>query len=163
PVSAVTVISPLAPMFDVATARRPVPVFPGMLLMPSLVGVAPSAMMSGVGVFEADTRTVSSPGVEMAEARFEQKKLSAMSTGPKARLAVGGLGRLGAWRGRLLAGWLGRPVSALVFGLVVWKSEVIGSVVIVAIPHPVAVSLPMLMIVPKKVAVPPVWIERLIG
>src|ERR1700733_5061129 len=51
PVSADTLIDPALPRFTVATANAAAP-FSGISTMPSAVGVAASAMMSGIGVEE---------------------------------------------------------------------------------------------------------------
>jgi hypothetical protein len=61
PVSAVAVIVPVAPTFEVATAKAPAPVGFGILTRPSLPGVAATATMSGTGVVEAEKSSVSSP------------------------------------------------------------------------------------------------------
>src|SRR5262245_34678307 len=49
PVSAVAVMAPEIPTFATATASTPMPVGPGMLVMPSPVRVAATATTSGVG------------------------------------------------------------------------------------------------------------------
>lgn len=58
PVSTVAVIRSLEPTFTVATEKKPVPVVPGMLAMPSVVTVAPRATISAVGLAVAVRRSV---------------------------------------------------------------------------------------------------------
>src|SRR5215468_10589918 len=61
PVSALTVKVSAAPMLVVATANAPVPLAPGMSRIPSLVGDKARAITSGVGVCDADSKSVSIP------------------------------------------------------------------------------------------------------
>ena len=61
PVSALTVVVPVAPTFTLATAKKPVPVVPGICTMPSFVVVAPKATMSGIGVADAESNNELSP------------------------------------------------------------------------------------------------------
>src|SRR5262245_28712376 len=61
PVSADAVIFPLSPTFIVATAKAPTPFVPEMFAIPSFLGVATKATMSGTGAAEAESRSVLSP------------------------------------------------------------------------------------------------------
>lgn len=62
PVSADAVIVPVTPRFTVATANAPIPFIPGTFTMPSFVGVAAKAIMSGTGVAVAERSNVLIPG-----------------------------------------------------------------------------------------------------
>jgi hypothetical protein len=73
PVSAVTVIVALAPRFTAATANTPVPSGPRMLIIPSSVVVAPTAMMSGLGASIADRSRVVTPEMVSAGAVLAQR------------------------------------------------------------------------------------------
>src|SRR5262245_4777679 len=88
PVSADTVMLPLAPTFTVATAKAPVPLEPGMLTIPSLVAVAPKATMSGTGVADAERSRLFSPTVIGAGLELAQLKLSHTSVGANGAVGV---------------------------------------------------------------------------
>src|SRR5262245_5093902 len=88
PVSVDAVISPPAPTFTVATANTPVPFAPGIFTMPSPLGVAARATMSGVGVVDADSSSVLRPTITAADPVFAQLKLNATSVGSNGALGV---------------------------------------------------------------------------
>jgi hypothetical protein len=64
PVLAEAVIVPRVPTFTVATANTPVPAGPAMLTTPSLLTVAASATMSGMGEAAAEKNSLLSPAME---------------------------------------------------------------------------------------------------
>lgn len=66
------VMVPVAPTFTVATAKAFTPLVPGKSTMPSPLGVAASATISGTGVAEADSNSVFTPTVTGAGALFVQ-------------------------------------------------------------------------------------------
>ena len=74
PVSTVAVMSAPAPTLTVATAKKPVPVVPGIFAMPSFVTVAPRATMSGPGEVVAVSRSVFTPGSTATGDVFAQSK-----------------------------------------------------------------------------------------
>ena len=71
PVSAEAVMVPPAPTFTVATENIPVPVVPGIFVMPSLLIVAAKATMSGVEVDEAENKSVFTPVMVLAIFAFK--------------------------------------------------------------------------------------------
>src|SRR5262245_45533661 len=111
PVSAVTVIAPLAPTFTVATANTPAPFGPGMFTMPSPLGVATRATISGVGVVDADRRRVLSPDNTDAGLALLQLKLNATSVGGKDALGLIEITKVWKPPGAMLTGVFGVPVS----------------------------------------------------
>src|SRR5262245_15243107 len=111
PVSAETVINPLAPTFTVATANTPAPLGPGMFTIPSPLGVATRATISGVGVVDADSRRVLSPDTTDAGLAFAQLKLNATSVGGKAALGLMEITNVWKPPGPMLIGVFGVPVS----------------------------------------------------
>jgi hypothetical protein len=88
PVSGDTVMRPATPTFTVATPNTPVPVLPGMFTIPVLPMVAPSATMSGTGVFDADRSSALSPRSFSTRAVFSPPKLKPRSVGAKAPVGV---------------------------------------------------------------------------
>ena len=68
--SAVAVISPAAPTLTVATVNALLPVALGSSTVPSLVGVAASAMTSGTGELLAAKVNVFTPVIDPAAAAF---------------------------------------------------------------------------------------------
>jgi hypothetical protein len=118
-VFAVAVIVPLAPTFTVATANTPVPVVPGILTMPSLVGVAARATISGIGVGAAERRRVLSPEMLGAGLLFVQLKLRATSVGVMIPVGVRAKTKLRAVPAGISMGVSGGPVIWLVVGFVV--------------------------------------------
>lgn len=83
PVSTEAVIDAPAPTLDVATTNPTVPFTPGTCAIPSPLGVAPSAMMSGTGVLDADSSRVLSPTVIGAGALFRHWKVITAFSGEK--------------------------------------------------------------------------------
>src|SRR5262245_56523784 len=78
-VSAVTVMLLLAATLTVATANAALPFGPGMFAMPSLVGVAAKATMSGTSTDEAVRSSVLTPTNSPAGCVLEPEKLNATS------------------------------------------------------------------------------------
>jgi hypothetical protein len=154
PVSAETVIGPLAPTFTVATAKTPVPFDPGMFTMPSPLGVATRATISGVGVVDADSRRVLSPDTTDAELALAQLKLKATSVGGMRALGLMEITNVWKLPGAMLMGVFGVPVSWFVAGFVVWYWKDAGMLVAKAILHPVPAVLPMAMVANTVAVVP---------
>src|SRR5215510_15120824 len=119
PVSADTVISPLAPRFTVATAKAPVPLVPATSTMTSLVNVAVRATMSGIGVVEAENSKVFNPELIGAGRVLAQSKLNRTSVGAIGALGVKAKTKLCAEPAGISTGAFGEPVTAFVGGLVV--------------------------------------------
>ena len=72
PVSTEAVICPLASTLTIATANTPFPEAPARFTIPVFPTVAASATMSGLGVVEADSKSVLRPDTTDAEAAFAQ-------------------------------------------------------------------------------------------
>ena len=87
PVSAELVMLPLVPTFTVATANTPVPFDPGIFTIPSPLGVAANATMSGTGVAETEKNSVLIPDRIDAGKLLAQSKLNSTSVG-----AIGAVG-----------------------------------------------------------------------
>ena len=119
PVSAVTVISPLAPTFTVATAKALEPKAPGSLIIPSPAGVVASATMSGTGVFDADSNSVFRPVVTEAGSVLEQSKVSCTSVGLNVVVGVKANKYVCRPPTAISTDVFGVPTSALVSGSVV--------------------------------------------
>src|SRR5215813_14893286 len=100
----------LTPTFTVATAKAPVPFVPGILAIPSLVGVATNAKMSGTGVVEAERSTVLSPVLIGAGKVLAQSKFIRVSIGAKACVGVKATTKLWPPPAGILTGVLGVPV-----------------------------------------------------
>ena len=109
PVSTVAVSCALAPALNVASAKAPMPLVPGIFMIPSPVGVATRAMMSGVGAEEAVSNSVLSPDITGAGSVFEHPKMNCTSLAVNA--AVGVRTTRKSWRpfGRIDTGDLERP------------------------------------------------------
>src|SRR5437868_6718740 len=88
PVFADTVIFPVIPTFAVATANAAEPSTPGISMIPSAVGVADRATMSGTWLTDADNSNVSSPVTTSAGKVFRQSKASWTSVGPNPLVGV---------------------------------------------------------------------------
>jgi hypothetical protein len=88
PVSAVIVIAPLLPTLDVATAKTPTREFGSRVATPSCVIVAASAIMSGTGVVDADSKSVLMPVITVAGGVLAHAKLSCTSVGTNAAVGV---------------------------------------------------------------------------
>src|SRR5262245_623303 len=87
PVSADAVMAPETPTFAVATAKKPARGVPARSTMPSLPRVVATAAVAGMGVGEAEKRSVLMPEAGAAGLLLEQAKRSCTS--------VGGMGALG--------------------------------------------------------------------
>src|SRR6266536_1312053 len=111
PVSADAVILPLAPTFTVATEKAPVPFCPGMFTIPSLVVVAANATISGVGVADAENKSVFSPEMISAGVLFVQLKLNCTSVGGKGAVDVKARTKLWAAPGPMFTGVFGGLVT----------------------------------------------------
>ena len=109
--SADAVILPLAPTFTVATANTPMPVLPGIFTIPSLLGVAANATMSGIGVADAENSKVFNPELIGAGSLLAQSKLNCRSVGAMAALGVNAITKLWAAPAVMLAGEFGVPVT----------------------------------------------------
>src|SRR5580765_5460447 len=116
-----------APTLVDATANAPEPTTFEMLTIPSLLIVLERAITSGVGVVEAESRSVLTPTIVATGLVLVPAKLNATS--------VGGIGAVGVRAMRKLweplfrgmsTGVFGDPVSAFVRGSVVWKVKVAG-------------------------------------
>ena len=79
PVSAETVMRPLAPTLLDATENAPVPVRLGIFTIPSWLGVAARAITSGVGVAEAERSSVLTPIIGLTGLVFVPPKLNITS------------------------------------------------------------------------------------
>src|SRR5262245_23350148 len=112
----------------------------------------PPAPRCRAGVCQADSKSVLRPVTGNAEGRFVQPKLRATSVAPKGGLGVKAIKKVWGAPGGMSAGVFGLPVRAFVLGSVVWNSEETGAAVAGEIVQPVAVSVPVLMTVPKIVA-----------
>ena len=88
PVSADAVIESWLPTLTVATAKAFAPELPGKSTMPSPVGVAARATISGTGVLEADSNSVFKPTVTGAGFVLKQSKVSCTSVESKAAVGV---------------------------------------------------------------------------
>ena len=118
PVSADAVILPLAPIFTVATANTPVPVVPGMFIMPSLLRVAPRATMSGTGVADAEKSSVFNPELIGAGSVLVQSKLNSTSVDATGAEGVSEMMKLRAACAGISTGAFGVPVGRFVSGSV---------------------------------------------
>ena len=119
PVSAVTVISALEPTFTDAVANALFPKVPGRLMIPSFVGVTDITMMSGTGVFDAESNNVFIPGNTQTGALLLQSKIKGKSVGVNAALGVIAKTNVCKPPAIMSVGVLGVPVGALVTGSVV--------------------------------------------
>ena len=119
PVSTLTIKVSLAPTFTLATAKKPVPVVPGMCTMPSLLTVATKATISAMGVSDAESNNVFNPVTTLASLVSAQLYCNCTSVEPKA--AVGVKPKTKVWTAPAAMSTLASrvPVSALVVGLVV--------------------------------------------
>ena len=108
-VSADAVIVPVAPTFTVATAKAALPLVPGMFTMPSLVVVAAKATMSGIGVAEAESKSVFSPMLIGASSVFKQSKLNRTSVGVMGTMGVMAKTKLCAAPAAIFTGVFGPP------------------------------------------------------
>src|SRR5437867_3967145 len=162
-----TFIVSALPTLDVATASTPVPAFPWPLAMPSPVSVAASATMSATDVAAPDSSSVLRPLTLGAGSVFVQSKTSAMSVAANATRGVIAKTKLWLPPGAMLTAMLAVPVTWLVVGFVVWKLSVAwtpwGKGFGNEIVQPVAVVVPVLMIVAKAVAAVPIFTDRLAG
>lgn len=116
PVSALTaMVSPL-PRFTVATANAPLL---AKVTIPSPVGVAASATISGTGVFDADSNSVFRPVTLGAGDVLEQSNVNSISVGSNASVGVKENMNVCRLSGAMSTGVSGVPTSALVAGSVV--------------------------------------------
>src|SRR5262249_53857246 len=118
PVSADTVMLPLAPAFVVATAKNPVPVTPGIFTIPSFVDVAATAMMSGTGVADTVSLSVLTPTIAGAESVFEQLNPNCTSVVGIATPVTNEIRKLWPPPGGMSTGVFGEPIASLVAGSV---------------------------------------------
>lgn len=84
PVSARTVMTSSKPTLTEAIEKAAMPLAVGIDRMPSLVDVAASATISGVGVVDAERSSVLIPGSVPAEPELLQSKFSVSSVGETA-------------------------------------------------------------------------------
>ena len=122
-IRALTVMGPVAPTFKLATTKTPElpmpPAGPGKCVMPSLVGTATRATMSGTGVAEADSKSVFNPTVLEAGPVLVQSKLIGTSVGGMSAVGVRLNVNVCDCPAATSTGVLGAPVRALVLGAVV--------------------------------------------
>ena len=111
PVSAEAVIVPPIPRFSVATEKTPVPLAPGIFTMLSLVRVAATATISGVGVSEAENESVLTPGLMRAGSVFVQSKVNGISLGAIGSVGVKVKAKLWAAPAGISTGVLAVPVT----------------------------------------------------
>ncbi len=111
PVSAEAVIVPPMPRFSVATEKTPVPLAPGIFTIPSLVKVAATATISGVGVSEAENKSVLTPGLMRAGSVFVQSKVNCISLGAIGSVGVKVKAKLWAAPAGISTGVLAVPVT----------------------------------------------------
>ena len=119
PVSTEAVTRPATPTFAVATEKAPVPVAPGILMIPSPESVAAIAIMSGTGVSDADSNRVLTPATVGAAAVLVQLNCSSTTVGAKAAVGVKAIIKLWNASGAIVAGVFGVPITVLVSGSVV--------------------------------------------
>src|SRR5205814_3695020 len=114
PESALTVMLPPEPTLAVATAKAPVPAGPGTSTVPVSPIVAATAITSGTGVTDDDSRSVVRPGVTTAASTFVH--VNAMKTSVGANIADGVRANTKLWlaSGGMSTGVFGNPVTALV-------------------------------------------------
>src|SRR5215468_6831080 len=98
-------------MLTPAAAKKPVPLLPGMLTMPSLVGVTPMATMSGDGVGDADNMKVLRPITLTVTGVLEQAKTTPISAALRYWLGVSPNTYPCAACGAMFTGVLGLPVN----------------------------------------------------
>ena len=148
PVSAVAVMLPLAPTFTVATANTPVPLVPGIFTIPSFVGVAASATMSGVGVAEAENSKVLIPTSVPTGVVLVPANVNSVSVGSTGAMAVRMISKSRLSPGGISTAVLSALEKAFVTRSMAWKAKLTGITVFNPIPTAVAVELPTLMTVP---------------
>lgn len=119
PVSALTLMVPLAPTLTVATEKTPVFDIFGCATTPSPVGVAARATISGTGVSEAESSSVFKPIVFVAGSVLLQSKMSCTSVGAKAVVGVSAKTKLCDLPAAMSTAVSAVPVMALVMGAVV--------------------------------------------
>src|SRR5262249_59023621 len=110
----------LAPTFTVATPNTPVSLVPGMLTIPVLPAVASSATISGVGVVDAESSSVFSPGTTVAAAALAHLNLNATSAGGNEVVGVIAMRKVWKPPGAMSIGVLGLPMGSFVAGFVIW-------------------------------------------
>ena len=120
PVSAEAVMMPIAPTLVAAIEKTPVPVTPGICTIPSPDGVTAMAIISGVGVFDAESSRVLTPLMIGAAVVLVLVQLNCGSTsiGLKATVEVKAITKLWLASGAIVAGVFGVPVRAFVSGSV---------------------------------------------
>src|SRR5262249_8634921 len=88
PVSTVAVIDAPDPTFTEATEKKPMPVLPGILTMPSFVMVPASATTSGTGVADAVKSSVFTSGVVTAGSVLSQSNVNSIVVAANACVGV---------------------------------------------------------------------------
>lgn len=119
PVSGVAVILSWLPTFTVATANALAPKLLGNVTIPSPVGVAARATISGTGVSEADKRSEFTPGIFTANALLVHAKANSTSIGSNAVSGVSDTRNVCKPLAGISTGVSGVPVTAFVAGSVV--------------------------------------------
>lgn len=119
PVPTVTVISPLPPIFTAVIANALAPEAPGSLTIPSPLGVAANATMSGTGASDVDKSSVFRPVVTGAGLVLAQSKASFTSVGANALVGVKAIRYVCIAPAAIFAGVFGVPTSAFLAGSVV--------------------------------------------
>src|SRR5262249_29096235 len=126
-----------APTLAEAIVKSPVPVGPPVWAKPSLVGVRPTAIMSGAGSAPDGKPRGITPAVGSTASRWAQKRSSTGSVGAGGLVGVKGMRKLWKAPAAIEMRVWGEPVSALVWGSVVWNRKVPGTVVTGTMPQPV--------------------------
>src|SRR6185436_6681573 len=111
------------------------PAEPGRLMIPSLVGVAASAITSGTTVSEAVRRRVLTPPMMTALARLVQLNPNVTSVEQNAAVGVSAMMKLWGLPATTLTGVFGVPVGWFVVGSVTWKLNGVGKPVSWVMPH----------------------------
>ena len=117
-VDAVALTRPAALRFTVATAKNPVPVVPGMFTIPSPSSVAARATMSGVGVVDADSRSVSRPLTTGAPEALAHRNVMGTSMGANDIVGLKIKTKLRDCPGGMSTGTFGEPTGRFVVGSV---------------------------------------------
>src|SRR5436309_9580567 len=108
--------------------------------------------MSGTGVADPESSSVSSPGICAAALALAQAKFRATSVGGNGAVGVSAKTKLCEPPEAMSTGVLGLPVTVFVFGSVVWKANPAVRLVSGMIVQFVAAPGPVLMIVANAIA-----------
>ena len=112
-------MAPAAPTFTVATAKTPDPVSPGIVTIPSLLIVALTATISGIGNVEADSSSVLTPTITGAGSVFVQSNWSRATSSKIAELGINAIKNVYPAPDSMSTAVFGVPMGSFVIGSVV--------------------------------------------